>query len=291
MHHAPASLILLASLTSAVVAQSTTGQPSQRTPGTATTSGTSSDPKSGPQHGSTSAQPASARARPATPIAPRPSAKLSNPANTNRAVLIPVTPNTQDASSASTSLSSEPLDLRQPMRFERVFALGREPGNLRGGTLLNFGGSRVAASSVLLDTSHTQWFARVDGGILALFPRSIYTETSQGSLAEVPAGTIFAIGHPPAHFLKPETKELPAPSMKDVLESRPIAAPAGQRAQGARPVLSQGATDTDVRTSDAAPALPTNLFRNDEYRARRVRGLLLQAASDPRTSRVTGTAH
>jgi len=77
--------------------------------------------------------------------------------------------------------------------------------------------------------------------------------------------------------------------MKDVLDSRPIAAPAGQRAQGARPVLTQSAEDASntAASSDAAtPAtvpLPTNVFRNDEYRARRVRGLLLQAATQPTT--------
>jgi hypothetical protein len=200
-------------------------------------------------------------------------------------VLIPVTANTQDASSASTSLSTEPLDLRQPMRFDRVFALSREPGDLKGGTLLNFGGSRVAASSVPLDTSKTQWFARVDGGILALFPRSVYTETSQGTMAEVPAGTVFAIGHPPAHYLSEEAKALPTPSLQDVLDSRPIAARAGQNAQGARPVLSRsadGASDGGATADGAKTAtvpLPTSVFRNDEYRAKRVRGLLLQAAS------------
>lgn len=302
MRTAPATLILLATLSTVggvAMAQSSgpAAKPSRAVPAstpTGTSTGTPAGAKTGPKHGDTSAQATPARARPATPIAPRPSAKLTSPANANRAVLIPVTANTQDASSASTSLSTEPLDLRQPMRFDRVFALSREPGDLKGGTLLNFGGSRVAASSVPLDTSKTQWFARVDGGILALFPRSVYTETSQGTMAEVPAGTVFAIGHPPAHYLSEEAKALPTPSLQDVLDSRPIAARAGQNAQGARPVLSRSADGaSDGATSDEAKGamvpLPTSVFRNDEYRAKRVRGLLLQAASGAAEQR-TGEA-
>lgn len=262
-------LVLLATLCygGVAIAQSTDGSPSSN----------------GHQHGNTSAQAASARARPATPVQERPSARLSSPANAGRAVLIPVMANTQDASSASTSLQSVPIDLRSPMRFERVFAVGREPGNLRGGTMLSFGGSRVAASSVPLDTSRTQWFARVDGAILALFPRSVYNETSQGTFAEVPAGTIFAIGRPPAHLLGEEARPMPAASMHDVLESRPIAAPMGRSAQGARPVLAALVDDAADASSEATQSvpLPTSVFRNDEYRARRVRGLLLQAASEP----------
>lgn len=290
MRTAPATLTLLATLSTVggvALAQSSGSPASTARPAPSTAAGA----KTGPQHGDTSAQATPARARPATPIAPRPSAKLTSPANANRAVLIPVTANTQDASSASTSLSTEPLDLRQPMRFDRVFALSREPGDLKGGTLLNFGGSRVAASSVPLDTSKTQWFARVDGGILALFPRSVYTETSQGTMAEVPAGTVFAIGHPPAHYLSEEAKALPTPSLQDVLDSRPIAARAGQNAQGARPVLSRsadGASDggaTPEGAKGATVPLPTSVFRNDEYRAKRVRGLLLQAASQPTVRR------
>lgn len=276
MHLSPAILVSLASLASiglpvgTALAQSSGDSPSRATA-----------QNSGHQHGQTSAQAVSARAKPATPVATRPSANLSSPAHAGRAVLIPVTPNTQDASSASTSLTSEPIDLRAPMRFERVFAIGREPGNLRGGTLLSFGGSRVAAASVPLDTSRTQWFARVDGAILALFPRSVYSETSQGTLAEVPAGTIFAIGRPPAHFLGEEAAPMRQASLSDVLESRPIAAPMGQRAQGARPVVARSAEDAASKVPsamDAVPPLPTNLFRNEEYRAKRVRGLLLQAA-------------
>lgn len=40
-------------------------------------------------------------------------------------------------------------------------------------------------------------FARIDGGVVAVFPRSVYTETQKGVVPEIPPGTIFYLGHAP----------------------------------------------------------------------------------------------
>ena len=79
----------------------------------------------------------------------------------------------EDVGPTSTSLRTPADDLRQPTGFGDVFRLG---------------GS---------DT-----FARFDGGITALFPRSVYTPSRFGLVPTVPPGTHFSIGEPPTWLLR-----------------------------------------------------------------------------------------
>jgi hypothetical protein len=40
-------------------------------------------------------------------------------------------------------------------------------------------------------------FARIDGGVTAVFPRSVYVATKKGAMPEIAPGTIFYLGHVP----------------------------------------------------------------------------------------------
>ncbi len=90
-----------------------------------------------------------------------------------------------DASSAAVSLKRMDIDLRRPSGFEGVYQFSRADIFGRGQTM----------------------FMRIDGGVTAMFPRSVYVPTALGMRPEVPPGTIFYIGAlppsprlPPAHI-------------------------------------------------------------------------------------------
>lgn len=85
--------------------------------------------------------------------------------------LEPVPQGTVDANPLAAPANIQPLDLRLPLGFDRVFRVV-EPGR----SMLN------------------QRYARSSGAITAVFPRSQYTPTRDGVIPEIPAGTIFYIG-------------------------------------------------------------------------------------------------
>lgn len=61
-------------------------------------------------------------------------------------------------------------DLRRPIGFSELYAFTNERGE--------------------------EMFARRDGAVTAVFPRSTYVRTRRGSVATVPPGTLFIIGEP-----------------------------------------------------------------------------------------------
>jgi hypothetical protein len=91
---------------------------------------------------------------------------LLQPGNTRGAV--PTTPGLGDTGPLARDLGRES---RTPdtQGFSRVFELPRRPGQPRR-------------------------FARVDGGLIAVFPASNYEETEEGPVATVPAGTVYYVG-------------------------------------------------------------------------------------------------
>lgn len=91
--------------------------------------------------------------------------------------LEPVQQGTIDANPLAAPASVQPLDLRLPLGFDRVYRVV-EPGR----SMLN------------------QRYARSSGAITAVFPRSQYTPTRDGVVPEIPAGTIFYIGGLPDDF-------------------------------------------------------------------------------------------
>ena len=79
----------------------------------------------------------------------------------------PVTPGTRDESPLAKDLRVRQDDLRQPAGFERVYELRGIDGK-------------------------TVRYARINGALIALFPRSQY----EAGLPAIPAGTTFMIGRP-----------------------------------------------------------------------------------------------
>ncbi len=83
-----------------------------------------------------------------------------------------------DRSPLATSARRMPVDLRIPLSFDRVY---RVPGAQTG--------VRVPGAA-----SGEDLFARISGGLIAVFPRSEYVSTRRGPAAVVPPGTIFYVG-------------------------------------------------------------------------------------------------
>ncbi len=82
--------------------------------------------------------------------------------------LKPLDQTVEDTSPLSRSLRHIERGLREPSAFEQVY--------------------RFSDREDLL--------LRIDGGIYALFPQSIYTQGKNGTLPVIPAGTVFHIGYP-----------------------------------------------------------------------------------------------
>lgn len=81
----------------------------------------------------------------------------------------PVDPGRQDTGPMAESLRLLPFDLRHPTGFDQVYRVPGQEG----------------------------MFMRMDGGLTAIFPKGVYSQTPFGDLPEVPPGTVFHIGTPP----------------------------------------------------------------------------------------------
>lgn len=79
-----------------------------------------------------------------------------------------------DVSSLSEPRRVLPVDLREPVGFDAVYRLTRHG-----------------------PAGDVQSFARANGGITAVFPRSVYVPTRAGWSADIPPGTVFYIGEIP----------------------------------------------------------------------------------------------
>jgi hypothetical protein len=82
------------------------------------------------------------------------------------AELIPVEAGVEDRGSLSESLRTATLDTRQDQSFERLYKIEGSDGV----------------------------YVRKAGGLYAVFKNSTYIDTQQGSIAIVPAGTVYSIG-------------------------------------------------------------------------------------------------
>lgn len=93
---------------------------------------------------------------------------LSTPVLGQTGDLKPLDQTVEDTSPLSRSLRHIERGLREPTAFEQVYRFsGRE-----------------------------DMLVRIDGGIFALFPRSMYTPGENGTVPAIPAGTVFHIGYP-----------------------------------------------------------------------------------------------
>lgn len=210
--------------------------------------------------------------------------------------LQPVEPGVADLGPLSLSQRVMPLDLRVSGGFEGVVRL--EGGDRRGGS-----GRRGVRQ-----------FARIQGGIVAVFPRSVYERHGGMLVPVIPPGTVFHVGVPltdagasgSAGLSGRSVSGAAVPSRNAVDHSVSLRAEMavqdydraarGDGDEGPRPAegTASGETTEVVAVSASRragspwpgrarerPALEPALFTDPEYRARRVRRLLEQAAGSP----------
>lgn len=162
--------------------------------------------------------------------------------------LIPVDEGVGDVDSLAADLRVQPLDLRTPLGFERVY---RVPGR-------------------------DDLYMRVSGGLVAVFPRSEYVPGPGGLWPVIPAGTRFYPGGLPPELLgSPE----PAPgggtagperiSLSQPLQGQPLMRAADLEAERARQIAEERVT----------PRSGQSIWGNEAYRSERLDALISAAGS------------
>lgn len=91
---------------------------------------------------------------------------------------VPVEPGREDVSPHAITMRRIEIDLRKPTDFESVYQVSNVDA---------FGGGQ-------------RMFIRVDGGLTAVFPRSVYSGARVGGVPQIPPDTVFWIGMPPVAF-------------------------------------------------------------------------------------------
>lgn len=180
------------------------------------------------------------------------------PAPLREPPLEPVQQGTVDANPLAAPASVQPLDLRLPLGFDRVYRVV-EPGR----SMLN------------------QRYARSSGAITAVFPRSQYTPTRDGVVPEIPAGTIFYIGGLPDDFFSsppPAIRRGPTYIDRAVRAVPSNAEPANVPREG----VSRSADRTTRRELIERPA-PLSIMTDEGYRQAKIGELIEQAAKSTRS--------
>ena len=181
--------------------------------------------------------------------------------------LQPVEQGLADLGPLSISTRMLPLDLRQPQGFERVY---RVPGSTRGLGALPSG------------PTSDDYYARVNGAITAVFPRSDYVVTKSGIHPAIPGGTVFYIGNSPllAQPVADAPRDTPmyaAPSGV-FLQTSTLAAPESEGHPRAVFVDRRVRMNEDPSFRESARPGDTdhaeNIFVDEQFRRFRVRQLL-----------------
>lgn len=147
-----------------------------------------------------------------------------------------------DVSPLGTANRLVPVDLRVPTNFEQVYRLPTVVG--------------------------PAMFARIDGGLTAVFPQSVY----RGTQALIPAGTTWYLGTLPEHVLRGEAAAVPLTEVAQA--QRPIMRPNVPTAVSLASALPGAAA---LETQDAAWSHPMP-WAGDFERSARVADLLRRAA-------------
>lgn len=174
-----------------------------------------------------------------------------------------VEPAVADVDPLRTSLRTYPTDLRQPMGFRDVFRIS---GSGPQATRLGFASA-----------SGQDLMARRDGAVTAVFPQSVYIETRQGVVPEIPPGTIFFIGDLPQDPFAGQADVPDAPNkVHSRIETRADAALAERSARLATPEP-QPMERTD-QPPTGTPDGRGSIMTDEALRASSVRILLQRAA-------------
>lgn len=159
-----------------------------------------------------------------------------------------------DTSPLGESLRLAPLDLRSPLGFDAVYRVRGSNGE--------------------------DLFARASGGLIAVFPVSIYAPGTRAP--EIPPGTVFYIGGLPSTFLSQQPSvELVAPI--GGVTSGPLgvgvdlSASPGESASGRRADAADARAAAGVR---GAARVPWSIWSSDEYRRRRIADLCGVSAAE-----------
>ncbi len=165
-------------------------------------------------------------------------------AGDGRVVLTPVEAGVRDASLLSAGGRALPVDLRVPSAFDRVF--------------------RVSSSSLGAPPWRTdrprgpELFARVAGGVIAVFPRSEYADATIGRVGIVPAGTVFHLGDA-GSLGGTRWPDAPGPSRRESPAwARRAGAPPGQRVDSR--------VDLRARGVPASPSGTASLWTDESMR-------------------------
>ncbi|HZW07248.1 MAG TPA: hypothetical protein VFF65_08995 [Phycisphaerales bacterium] len=164
-----------------------------------------------------------------------------------------------DAGGLGTSLAKGPATVGTPGDFSGVYQIPEDA-----------------------DSPYAGWYARVQGAVIAVFPRGDYVSTEGGMAARIPANTRYFIGSVPLNTpgvakRRPTTVDriddrVDARSRDDQAEEPYVPAP-----DGPRPVTLDTAT-----TAEGVRTAIEKLCADPVYRAHRVRELLERAASGER---------
>jgi len=153
----------------------------------------------------------------------------------------------EDVHALSTSLRLVEQGLDRGNGFDRVYRVPGETGRLM----------------------------RVQGGLFAVFPESVYKRDKKGKVfPQIPGGTIFYLGHLP----EPDNEMTPPPSRGrivtriDALRAGPVPA---TRVTSARPTGTGHVLRRVPSTYEAAP-----IVADPVYRAERIRSLMRRAAGN-----------
>ncbi len=154
----------------------------------------------------------------------------------------------EDVEPLAVSLAVHQVDLRTPIGFEHVYDLG--DGR----------------------------FARIDGGLIAVFPRSTYTGSRSGVRATIPPGATFYLGMPPDVERGPD-----APFHRSAIgpAQGPDRRVPDARAQIAVPDTSRAPALADPIPSHRPSRPPQTMFNSEAERHRVVSTLLERARSRP----------
>lgn len=189
-----------------------------------------------------------------------PSSLLAQPPNRPRPTggLQALEPGMQDLDPLRTSLRLQPVDLRQPMDFDKVYRL---PGS-----------------------GATDRLVRMSGAVSAVFPRSDYVGSENGLLALIPAGTVFHLGGVPGTEPASAPRQVAPGSAAALFDGRDVRfAPVEMtlRVDGRDVSEPQVIVNKDFVSQSRSVAI----MSDERYRGARVRQLLETAAATTPTRR------
>jgi hypothetical protein len=166
---------------------------------------------------------------------------LLGPAPQQDTRLTPVDQGVADRGALSASHRQLPPDFRVPIGFDRLY--------------------RIEGRTPLFRGQSTPLYARVQGGLIAVFPQSEYRDFGKGlTQVQIPAGTVYLLRDPTPWLGEPSSAPAaPSHSLIQRLNNR---------------IDLQSATTPDV--PDAAPRL-RSLWDDEGYRHQRLESLLSRA--------------